>query len=754
MVRKFSFQNGKWTLDFEKTEGLTDRKCFGSQDSECCSPIDTSFYTHLGRQDGAEVELCCVKKLGVRAEDLRHCASTLTSFRICKGQIKELAFETFAHCNKLHSFVVKTYDINKKRRFIFRNGFPRMPCSLQELMLEGAVDEDANPICLWDALSDVTALKTLNLQSVSFRTTFDFIPCYTALKTFTFTDCTTNISPSFWNGCVNLEVVHITGATSRGIPAAKVLDTNIFTFFGHILSLGTINMPAKLREVTFENIPIPELPESIGRCVDLVSLTVTSCGLKTLPSTLPNMINLENLSVCRNNLYLEGVRVLTSCDYWSNPVNPFHQRGSRAISLAGNKLPTGTPECVTIIAHLQALPKEDVGLFMYDYHTLQQATGNFSPESLINTEGSFGPVFKGNVGASMTNHIAIKVMRDKTLENAEQFRAELRALQQCRHPNLIQLLGCCMEDEYPRCIVYEFKGGGSLREVLDATFVGDTGASGETSRVRLSWRRRICMLMQLSSVLEYLHTIVQPPIIHRDIKSANILLDGSLNVALGDFGLARVSPEIVAADSSNKNASTRIFGTPGYIDPEYAQTGKVSLASDVYSFGIVALEMLTSRRAYDTNHIPPVLVNAVEEALEDDNVNELFDRTPGTAWPHEMAVKVLSLANKCLKARGSRRPGISDIASEILLFADECACHPMQLLGEGREETAEKGDSSTDTCDESLLCVICITNPSSHVITPCGHMCLCDEHAELLLQRNDPCPVCRMDINSIVKVYH
>jgi serine/threonine protein kinase len=174
-------------------------------------------------------------------------------------------------------------------------------------------------------------------------------------------------------------------------------------------------------------------------------------------------------------------------------------------------------------------------------------------------------------------------MRERTLHNKEQLKQELATLQQCRHPNLITLLGYST-DGPKSCIVYEHKAGGALLDALQRA-----GANA------LTWRRRLSILLEVASGLEYLHTGINPPIVHRDVKTANILLDSSQRASLGDFGLARIYPEV--GKPTEAGETTRVFGTPGYIDPEYAMRGKVTLASDVYSFGVVTLELLTSRKA-------------------------------------------------------------------------------------------------------------------------------------------------------------
>jgi hypothetical protein len=219
-------------------------------------------------------------------------------------------------------------------------------------------------------------------------------------------------------------------------------------------------------------------------------------------------------------------------------------------------------------------PAPAASLRVFERAVLEAATKGFHASELISDDGGFGPVYHGIIGA--THHVAVKVMREHTMHNSKQLEQEIATLQQCRHSNLVPLIGICTSA--PPCIVYEHMSGGSLFEAL------------RKAEPKLAWRRRLCILLEIASGLEYLHTSVNPPIVHRDIKSANVLLSATLQASIGDFGLARICPEMNAPLKAG--VSTRVFGTPGYIDPEYAQTGQVKLASDMYSLGIVALELL------------------------------------------------------------------------------------------------------------------------------------------------------------------
>jgi serine/threonine protein kinase len=198
---------------------------------------------------------------------------------------------------------------------------------------------------------------------------------------------------------------------------------------------------------------------------------------------------------------------------------------------------------------------------IYTYARLDVATGNFATENLISADGSFGSVYRADI--SPTFQVAVKVMSSDVnsgAHNLEQFQNEVKTLKNCRHPHLLALLGHCVDGPQP-CLVYEFKTRGCLRAILSER------------PEELEWRRRLVMLEEIASALDFLHTVMNPPIIHRDIKTANVLVDSHWNCTLGDFGIARFTPDADIRPS----ASTRIIGTPGYIDPEYVSSGNLTI---------------------------------------------------------------------------------------------------------------------------------------------------------------------------------
>nr|XP_019709636.1 probable serine/threonine-protein kinase PBL21 isoform X2 [Elaeis guineensis] len=212
---------------------------------------------------------------------------------------------------------------------------------------------------------------------------------------------------------------------------------------------------------------------------------------------------------------------------------------------------------------------------------LAAATRNFKLSNLLG-EGGFGRVFKGFLESGQV--VAIKQLNQNGLQGSNEFLVEVLMLIMLHHPNLVSLYGYCAEGS-ERLLVYEYMPQGSLEDHLF-----DLPPNKEP----LDWNTRIKIAVGAAKGLTYLHDVVHPPVIYRDLKSANILLDNDFNPKLSDFGLAKLGPV-----GDRTHVSTRVMGTYGYCAPDYAMSGKLTVKCDVYSFGVVLLELITGRRAYD-----------------------------------------------------------------------------------------------------------------------------------------------------------
>lgn len=232
-------------------------------------------------------------------------------------------------------------------------------------------------------------------------------------------------------------------------------------------------------------------------------------------------------------------------------------------------------------------PLGNIAAQTFSFRELAAATNNFRPESFLG-EGGFGGVYKGRL-ESTGQIVAVKQLDRDGLQGNREFLVEVLMLSLLHHPNLVNLIGYCADGDQ-RLLVYEFMALGSLEDHLH-----DLAPDKEP----LDWSTRMKIAAGAAKGLEYLHDKADPPVIYRDFKSSNILLDEEYHPKLSDFGLAKLGP---TGDKSH--VSTRVMGTYGYCAPEYAMTGQLTVKSDVYSFGVVFLELITGRKVIDRTRPP------------------------------------------------------------------------------------------------------------------------------------------------------
>lgn len=295
----------------------------------------------------------------------------------------------------------------------------------------------------------------------------------------------------------------------------------------------------------------------------------------------------------------------------------------------------------------------------FSFSDLKSATRNFRPDSVLG-EGGFGCVFKGWIdeqGFMATRPgtglvIAVKKLNQEGLQGHKEWLAEVHFLGQLYHANLVRLIGYCAEDDH-RLLVYEFMQRGSLENHLFR--------KGNHNQA-LSWVIRMKVAVGAAKGLAFLHE-AEKPVIYRDFKTSNILLDSQYNAKLSDFGLAKDGPT-----GDNTHVSTRVMGTYGYAAPEYVATGHLTAKSDVYSFGVVLLEILTGRRAVDKTK-PGGEQNLVEWALpylnDKRKVFRLIDPRLEGQYSMKGAQRVASLALSCLNSEAKMRPFMRDIVTML-----------------------------------------------------------------------------------------
>ncbi|CAN8292215.1 unnamed protein product [Cochlearia groenlandica] len=228
-------------------------------------------------------------------------------------------------------------------------------------------------------------------------------------------------------------------------------------------------------------------------------------------------------------------------------------------------------------------PKPGGGARSFTFKELAAATRNFREVNLIG-EGGFGRVYKGRLDSGQV--VAIKQLNPDGLQGNREFIVEVLMLSLFHHPNLVTLIGYCTSGDQ-RLLVYEYMPMGSLEDHLFDV---------ESNKEQLSWNTRMKIAVGAARGIEYLHCTANPPVIYRDLKSANILLDKEFHPKLSDFGLAKLGPV-----GDRTHVSTRVMGTYGYCAPEYAMSGKLTVKSDIYCFGVVLLELITGRKAIDSS---------------------------------------------------------------------------------------------------------------------------------------------------------
>ncbi|CAI0386085.1 unnamed protein product [Linum tenue] len=297
---------------------------------------------------------------------------------------------------------------------------------------------------------------------------------------------------------------------------------------------------------------------------------------------------------------------------------------------------------------------------------MEDATCSFSDGNFLG-KGGFGRVYRGTLRSGEVNTlcssikwvVAIKKMELPSFREAEgerEFRVEVDILSRLDHPNLVSLIGYCA-DRKQRFLVYEYLPKGNLQDHLNGTLA---------LIVQMDWTQRLRVAIGAARGLAYLHSpsAVGIPIVHRDFKSTNVLLGANFEAKISDFGLAKLMPE-----GQEIYATAMVLGTFGYFDPEYTSTGKLTLQSDVYAFGVVLLELLTGRRAVDLNQGPTDqnLVLQVRHILNDrKKLRRVIDPDmPRSSYSLESVAMFANLASRCVRTESSERPSMAECVKEL-----------------------------------------------------------------------------------------
>lgn len=286
---------------------------------------------------------------------------------------------------------------------------------------------------------------------------------------------------------------------------------------------------------------------------------------------------------------------------------------------------------------------------LYAYKDIEKATNSFSDKHMLGT-GAFGTVYAGKLHND--EYVAIKKIRHRDTNSVDQVMNEIKLLSSVSHPNLVRLLGCCIE-EGEQILVYEYMPHGTLSQHLQR----ERGKG-------LPWTIRLTIASETANAIAYLHSAIHPPIYHRDIKSSNILLDYNYKSKVADFGLSRLGL------METSHISTAPQGTPGYVDPQYHQNFHLSDKSDVYSFGVVLVEIITAMKVVDFGR-PQSEINLAALAVDRirrgsiDEIVDPFLEPNRDAWTLYSIHKVAELAFRCLAFHSDTRPTMMEVAEEL-----------------------------------------------------------------------------------------
>ncbi|XP_048425816.1 G-type lectin S-receptor-like serine/threonine-protein kinase At4g27290 isoform X1 [Pyrus x bretschneideri] len=327
--------------------------------------------------------------------------------------------------------------------------------------------------------------------------------------------------------------------------------------------------------------------------------------------------------------------------------------------------------------------REDMELPLFDLTTIANATNNFSSCNKLG-EGGFGPVYKGTLIGG--KEIAVKRLSKNSGQGVREFKTEVILIARLQHRNLVKLLGCCIQKD-EKILIYEFMPNKSL----DFYIFDQEGQS------LLDWPKCFQIIGGVARGLLYLHQDSRLRIIHRDLKPGNILLDDNMNSKISDFGLAKT----FGGDQSHANTN-RVVGTYGYMSPEYAADGIFSMKSDVFSFGVILLEMLSrkkNRGFCHPDHVHNLLGHAWIRWIQDKPL-ELIDKTFCDSCNISDVIRCLHVGLLCVQRVPEDRPSMSSV---VLMLSSDVALPPPKQPGFYTEQSIPESPSRTLLCSKNTF---------------------------------------------------
>ncbi|KAL2925432.1 Receptor-like protein kinase FERONIA [Bienertia sinuspersici] len=315
---------------------------------------------------------------------------------------------------------------------------------------------------------------------------------------------------------------------------------------------------------------------------------------------------------------------------------------------------------------------------------IKAATCDFD-KNLIIGKGGFGEVYKGSIldATNGTIPVAIKRLNTSSKQGAREFQTEIETLSRLRHVHLVPLIGFC-EDDGEMILVYEYMSRGTLQDHL----MYKNSETSDDNNTPLSWKQRLMICVGSARGLHYLHAGARQLIVHRDVKSTNILLDDKWTAKVSDFGLSKAGP--ILAGTGPAHFSTTIKGSAGYLDPEYYRRHQLTEKSDVYSFGVVLFEVLCARAVVNPN-LPKEQANLAmwaQNHFKKGTLHKIVDPNITSQIAPECLRKFGEIAESCVRDRGSERPSMEDVVwgLEFALQLQETAEKNNHLSGGSLEE--------------------------------------------------------------------
>ncbi|XP_006658945.3 putative receptor-like protein kinase At4g00960 [Oryza brachyantha] len=353
-------------------------------------------------------------------------------------------------------------------------------------------------------------------------------------------------------------------------------------------------------------------------------------------------------------LAVAGVAVCISCIFLFREVKKRRRRARVRSEL--RRLSMAVQNVIT----LWRLEEGNSGFSLYDFSQIKDATNNFSSESLLG-KGGFGSVYKGQLPGGP--EVAAKRLAACSGQGLLEFKNEIQLVARLQHRNLVRLLGCCIEGDEEKILVYEYMPNKSLDMFIFDKF----------KRELLDWPKRLHIINGISQGLLYLHEHSTVCVVHRDLKASNILLDAELNAKISDFGIARIF-----GSNAAQSSTTRIVGTIGYIAPEYALDGVCSSKADVFSLGVLILEIISGKRtggSYRYNDGKLYCLIAYAWLLwKDGRWRELVDECLGDGRHHASIRACMQVALLCVQEDAEDRPAMDGVVK--MLGSNEQASLP------------------------------------------------------------------------------